>query len=108
MGPVYIDIAGKSCRVEANWNAISAFLKSVNRDTFENFGEIASLRPSDIAPMMAATINEGERLDGRDTHFTPEEIGALCPMTTVAEFIRIYTAQLNPQDSSQDEATKKE
>ncbi len=108
MVPTYITAGGKKYRVEANWNAIVNFLKSVGRDSFKDFSEIMTLHPSDVAPMMAAAINEGERLDGRDTHVTPEDLGAVCSITELTEFIEIYSAQLNPQDSNSQEESKKD
>lgn len=93
----YIDIGGKKVRVEANWNALTAFLSDTGRNTMEGLSDLASMKPSDIAPMMAACINEGERLDGRDSVYTGQRIGEICGMTEMAQFLTIYAKQTSPQ-----------
>ena len=38
----FISIGGKEYRVEANWNALSNFLKAVGRDTLEGLSDISA------------------------------------------------------------------
>lgn len=108
MAKAFINIGGNDLRVEVNWNTIASFLQMKGEDTFNDLAEITNLKPSDIAPMMAAAINEGERLEGRKANYTPEEIGALSSVATVAEFVKVFHGQLNPQDSASQEISKKE
>ena len=104
----FINIGGKTYRVEVNWNALSAFLKAVGRDTLEGLSDIASLRPSDIAPLMAAAINEGERLEGKDSHLTGESLGEVLLPVHVGEFMDIYIQQSRAQVEVEESAKKKE
>ena len=108
MAKAFIKIDGRELRVEVNWNAIASFLQMKGQDTFKDLAELTNLKPSDIAPMMAAAINEGERLEGHEANYTPEEIGARCSVVTVAEFVKVFQEQLNPQDSASQDDSKKE
>ena len=51
----YIEIAGKRYRVESNWNALTAFLEAVGRNTLEELSKIDSIKPTELTAMMAAT-----------------------------------------------------
>lgn len=94
----YITIDGRQYRVEVNWNAIVAFLESRGTDSLASLSEIDKLRVSDVAPLMAAAINEGERLDGRESKLTGLDLGAMPGfMGAVPEFLRIYGRQAAPQ-----------
>lgn len=104
----FITIAGTSYRVEVNWNALSNFLKAVDRDTLEGLSGLTSMRPSDIAPLMAAAINEGERLEGRESHLTGESLGELIRSSHVGQFMDIYIQQSRAQVEADELAKKKE
>lgn len=93
----YIEIDGKKVRVEANWNALTAFLAATGRNTMDGLSDLATMKPTDIAPLMAACANEGERLDGRETDYTGQQIGEICGMTEIARFIGIYAEQTSPK-----------
>lgn len=92
-----IVINEKSFRVEVNWNAIVAFLETSGRDDVRELMGLSSLKPSDLAGLLAAAINEGERLEGRDCKFTAEEIGAMADFDTMAQFIQIFAKQTAPR-----------
>ena len=104
----FISIGGKEYRVEANWNALSNFLKAVGRDTLEGLSDISNMKPSDIAPLMAAAINEGERLEGRESHLTGESIGEVIRPAHVNKFMEIYISQSRAQLESEEPAKKKD
>lgn len=93
MDKSFISLGGKTYRVEVNWNALSNFLKATGRDTLDGLSDISSMRPSDIAPLMAAAINEGERLEGRGCQFTGESIGEILRTSHISKFMDIYIAQ---------------
>lgn len=93
----YIIIDGKKVRVEANWNALTAFLDATGRNTMDGLSDLAVMKPTDIAPLMAACANEGERLDGREASYTGQQIGELCGMTEIAQFIAVYAGQTSPK-----------
>ena len=101
-----ITLNGNAYRVEVNWNAIVAFLESSGRDDVRALMDLGSLKPSDLSGLLAASINEGERLEGHDVHLTAEEVGAAAGFSEMAEFIRIFTKQTSPKGG--EEAGKKE
>lgn len=103
----FINIGGKDYRVEVNWNALSSFLKAVGRDTLEGLSDISNMKPSDIAPLMAAAINEGERLEGRESRFTGESIGEVIRPSHVSKFMAIYIDQSRAKLEAEEEPAKK-
>jgi len=92
-----IKIADKEYRVEVNWNALSAFLREVGRDTIEELANFNTIRPSEITALMAACIAEGERLEGRKCTLSPLDLGAIIGPQDVAAFMEIYVRQSAPQ-----------
>jgi hypothetical protein len=103
----YIEIAGRRFRVESNWNALTAFLDAVGRDTLDELSRINTIRPSELTALMAACIEEGERLDGRDGAPSAKDLGAIITPDDVREFLTIYVRQSNPK-LTQDEQKKEE
>lgn len=93
----YIVIAGVRYRVEVNWNAMTAFLRAVGRDTLDELSKIDSLRPSELTALMSACIAEGERLDGRDKAPSALDLGAVMTPEDAATFLRIYIRQSAPK-----------
>ena len=104
----YIKIGGREYRCEVNWNALSAFLVSVGRDTLEGLSNISQMKPSDISSLMAAAINEGERLDGRECNFSALDIGAVVLPADVGTFMDIYIRQSRAQVEAEEDAKKKD
>ena len=103
----YIEIAGKRYRVESNWNALTAFLEAVGRNTLEELSKIDSIKPTELTAMMAACIAEGQRLDGVKDVPSALDLGAVITPDDVRTFLDIYVRQSNPQ-VSQDEPKKEE
>ena len=103
----YIEIAGKRYRVESNWNALTAFLDAVGRNTLDELSKIDSIRPSELTALMAACIAEGERLDGRGKAPSALDLGAVITPDDVRAFLDIYVRQSNPQ-LNQEEPKKEE
>ena len=103
----HIEIAGRRYRVEVNWNALTSFLRSVGRDTIDELSRIDTLRPSELTALMAACMEEGERLEGRGDVLTALDLGAVITPGDVRDFIEIYVRQSNPQ-MTQEEEPKKE
>ncbi len=103
----FITIGGVEYRVEVNWNALSNFLKATDRDTLEGLSNISDMRPSDMAPLMAAAINEGERLEGRSTNLSAETLGESLRPSHIAQFMDIYieqsVAQVEPETAKKKE-----
>ena len=97
----FMTIAGRDYRVEANWNAQVAFLVATGRDTMAGLTHLGDISPSDIAPLMAACIAEGERLEGRESDLTAERIGEVCGYEEFREFLAIFGRQINPQTAEE-------
>ena len=93
----YLTIGGKEYRVEVNWNALTAFLEAVGRDTLEGLSSISGMKPSEISALIAASINEGERLEGRESKLTAQDIGATLKLADVTAFMNIYIDQSRAQ-----------
>lgn len=92
----YLTIKDKKYRIEANWNAITAFLEAKGEDNMTALANVGNIKPSDITYLMAACINEGERMDGRESNLDHLTIGEMCSMSEIAEFVQIYAKQSTP------------
>ena len=105
-----IVINGREYRVEANWRAITGYLKETGQDTLDGVADITSLSPSTIGDLMAACINEGERLEGRDSRVTKAILDDMRPSEAVSvlqDFVKVYLSQVAPQvppEAKKDEA----
>lgn len=106
MNKDYITFNGSNVRVEANWNAIVAFLEASGRDDMSALAGLDKLKPSDVAGLMAACINEGERLDGHESHLTAVEVGSIGDMKAMLEFIKVYAKQMNPHGTPEESKKK--
>ena len=93
----YIIIGGREYRVEVNWNATTAYLRAVGRDSIDELTKISEIRPSEITALMAACIGEGERLDGRGDSPSALDLGAVVKPEDVAAFLEIYVRQSAPR-----------
>lgn len=105
MNRSYITIDGQQRRVEANWNAITSYLTARGKDSLQGLSDISSLSPSELPHLMAACVNEGERLEGRESSLTAEWIGENCGMTELTEFVSAFCRMVTPQVPS-DKAKK--
>lgn len=93
----YITVAGRTLRVECNWRAITAYLSEKGLDTMDGMSDLANIRPSTLPPLMAACVNEGERLDGKEAAYTGEWFAENCSMSHMHAFLLIYNSQTAPQ-----------
>ena len=105
----YINIGGREYRVEVNWNAIVAYMESSGRDTLQALQDFAHLKPSDIAGLMAAAINEGEAIEGRESSLSAKDIGRMNDMmNAVPQFLDIFIRQMSPTMGENEDEKKKE
>lgn len=104
MNKDYIVINGTRYRVEANWNAILSYLKQTGRNTIEGLSCFSALAPSDLAELMAVCINEGERLEGKQTQMTAEWVGENCGMSEISAFMVVFSKQVTPDLPKQKKA----
>ena len=93
----YLTVAGNQVRCEANWKAITSFLRAAGRDTLQGITDLAQLPPSDMAPLMAACLNEGERLDGKNAEYTGQWLEENCGLAEVSAFIAEFVNQTSPK-----------
>lgn len=93
----YLTVAGSQVRCEANWKAITSFLRAAGRDTLQGITDLAQLPPSDMAPLMAACLNEGERLDGKTAEYTGQWLEENCGLAEVSAFIAEFVYQTSPK-----------
>ena len=93
----YLTVAGNQVRCEANWKAITSFLRAAGRDNLQGITDLGQLPPSDMAPLMAACLNEGERLDGREVSFTGQWLEENCGLAEVSAFITEFVYQTTPK-----------
>ncbi len=104
----HVRLNGVDYPATANFNAVAAFLAFVGRNTMEGLMDISKLSPSDCPALVAACVNEGLRIDGKDERFTPEQIGAVPDsLTEVPIAIAEIFKELTPGASGQ-ESKKKE
>jgi hypothetical protein len=89
----FLKIGGKEYRVEVNWNALSEYLQFIGDDSYDGLANVGSMKPSQAPALMAASINEGERLEGRETHLSPKDVGAMIRPKDVEAFMKIYVRQ---------------
>lgn len=106
MNKQFITIQGKAYRVEANWRALTSYLAERGKDTMEGLSDLASLSPTSLAPLMAACLNEGERLEGHDIAITGDWVAENCGICEMRTFLTIYTSQITPKVP--DDQSKKE
>ena len=81
----YIEIAGRRFRVESNWNALTAFLDAVGRDTLDELSRINTIRPSELTALMAACIEEGERKENPCDRVEAPKLGKYLPAVLSVE-----------------------
>lgn len=94
-----ITINGREFPVEANWRAITGYLRSVGRDSLDAVSDVIALSPSVIGGLMAACINEGLRKAGSEERVAVDMLDELRPaeaVKVVNEFVRVYLAQAAP------------
>jgi len=92
-----INLNGHDYRVEVNWNAIAAYLETSGREDVRDLAGLATIKVTDLAGLLAAAINEGERLEGRESSLTAKEVGAMAGVMEMAEFVQIFTRQTTPK-----------
>ena len=86
-------LGGKTVRVEVNFNSLGSFLKYIGKDSFDELSHVGVMAVSETTALMAATIAEGERLEGREFNMSPLDIGAIIRMKDVKDFMDIYVRQ---------------
>lgn len=89
----FMTLGGKTVRVEVNWNALASFLQFIGEDSYDGLANVGAMRPSQAPALMAAAINEGERLEGRESHLSPLDVGAIIRPKDVEAFMQIYVRQ---------------
>jgi hypothetical protein len=94
----YIDMGGRRVRVEANWNAFVTFCEIRGYDTLESIDMLRNFKMRDLAPLMWACVQEGEKTDGNEFSQTLEEFTAGVKPQHIAAFMPIYVKQTRQPD----------
>ena len=92
-----LNIGGVDYEVVCNMNAIMDFLTERGSDDFSAFANIGKLKPTDMLPLMAACIREGERLAGRDCAISGKDIGAVADFSILTKFMEIFSRAYSPR-----------
>lgn len=108
MGKSFITIGGNTYRVEVNWNALANFLTLIGEDSIAGLTRIDEFRVSQIPALIAATIEEGERLEGREVKLDPRDLGTVLNPFHLRKFMDIYTEHSRVWMEEEDDAKKKE
>jgi hypothetical protein len=91
-----VTIAGEAYEVACNMNALMDFLSERGTDDFTALTDLTKLKPSDMLPLMAACIREGERLAGRDCSITGKDIGTVADFSVITSFMEIFGRAMSP------------
>lgn len=91
-----ITIGGKAYKVACNMNALVDFLQERGTDDFSALTDLTKLKPSDMLPLMAACIREGERLEGRECGITAKSIGEVANFSTITSFMDVFGRSMAP------------
>ena len=102
MKPGYLMIGDVQMCVVCNMNALMEFLQERGTDDFSAFSDLTKLKPSDMLPLMAACIREGERLEGRECSLTAKDVGAVADMTLLTDFMDILGQSMRPNISAEE------
>lgn len=103
----FIEIGGRERRVEMNWNAIVAYLETSGQNDLQALSSLSNLKPTDLAGLMAAAINEGESLEGRESNLTAQDIGRMeGAIGAISKFLEIFVRQMNPAIGDQSDGKK--
>lgn len=104
---VRIRLNGTEYPAAANFNAVAAYLRLVGRDTIAALMDISKLSPSDCPALVAACVNEGLRLEGREERLSPDEVGAsAASIIEVPEAVAEIFKELAPGASGTEEKKK--
>lgn len=90
-------------RVACNMNALLDFAKETGNDDFAALSNITKLKPSDMLPLIAACVREGERLEGRECSLTAKDIGAVAGFGLLTDFMGIFGRAMAPVITVEDE-----
>lgn len=100
---VRIKLNGIEYPAAANFNAVAAYLRFVGRDTIDGLMDISKLSPSDCTALVAACVNEGMRLEGREERLSPADVGASpSSIVEVPEAIAEIFRELSPGPSGEE------
>ena len=97
-----LNIGGVDYDVACNMNALMDFLEESGSDDFSAFANIGKLKPTDMLPLMAACIREGERLAGRECNISAKEIGAVADFSILTQFMEIFGKAFSPKVTAEE------
>ena len=96
---------GQIYGVECNFNALCACADMLGA---RDFGYLDNMTLGRWLQLMTCCINEGERLDGHDCHYTAQQIGEMADLEVISEFLSIYVKQTSKSGSKSEGQPKNE
>jgi len=100
-----VNIGGQAYRVEVNFNSISGWLVSTGRSDLNALSRLSDLSLEDFRSLLYYAAKEGARLDGVPFGLSVEDAGTIS-VSELGRFIRIYTVQVSPATTPEDDKKK--
>lgn len=88
-----INIAGKKCRLEFNWNALTEYCGLTGITDLSAIDNISHISASDMLIFIYCAVKEGERMEGREFSLQPLDLGALLRPADIGEAMIVYSLQ---------------
>ena len=106
-----IKIAGRTFRVEFNWNAMADYCDLSGISDLSRLDNLGVISAHEMRTFIFCAIKEGERMDGRELELSPVDLGALLRPDDIGRIMSIYSSQttsgINHVNNNQGEETKK-
>ena len=97
-----IRIGDAEYAVACNMNALMAYLQERGTDDFAALADLTKLKPSDMLPLIAACVREGERIEGRQCSLSAEDIGEVANFNLLTAFMEIFGRMMTPAVSAEE------
>jgi hypothetical protein len=89
-------IGGAEYSVACNMNALMGFLEDRGTDDFGALTDLTKLKPTDMLPLIAACVREGERIEGRQCSLSAKDIGEVADFRALTDFMEIFGRSMAP------------
>lgn len=88
-----VNIGGRICRVEFNWNALADYCELSGLEDISKLDNLSAITATDMRTFIFCALKEGERMAGRDLELSPVDVGALLRPADISEIMQIYASQ---------------
>ena len=97
-----IRIGDAEYAVACNMNALMDYLQERGTDDFAARSDLTTLKPTDMLPLIAACVREGERLEGRQCSLSAKDIGEVADFHVLTAFMEIFGRMMTPAVSAEE------